>query len=201
MAGLFRAGPPAPVALPASDTALRGRQYLIGSDGADFPLALPAHTDPSFPKVFEYAGDETAGIAGVAAGVRAVIDAQLPRWGALVLRGVPLRGVGSAVGPSPPGGFTFSELLGATGLELTKYIGGVTTRDEAEPMVYPASEENPLVCMDLHQDNVYWPRPPQKLIFFYEQVARSGGLNPLLDMRQVGGPIDRWSAGARVGLV
>lgn len=113
------------------------------------------------------------------------------------MRGLPLKRVGveQAGGQNSRGAeqheqeqgrrqsYTFSELLLAMKINLTKYVGGVTSRAEAEPMVYPASEENPAVCMDLHQDNTYWPVPPKKLFFYYEQVAKSGGLNPLLDMR------------------
>lgn len=44
--------------------------------------------------------------------------------------------------------YSFSELLGAMKVNLTKYVGGVTSRAEVEPMVYPASEENPAVCKD-----------------------------------------------------
>jgi len=50
--------------------------------------------------------------------------------------------------------------------------------------VYPASDENPQVCMDLHQDNTYWPVQPAKLLFLYEKPADVGGLNPLLDVRR-----------------
>ena len=37
-----------------------------------------------------------------------------------------------------------------------------------------ASNENSHVSMDLHQDNVYWPVPPAKLFFYYEQPAAKG---------------------------
>ena len=73
---------------------------------------------------------------------------------------------------------SFSTLLTDMGFNLTRYVGGVTHRFETAPLVYPASNEDPQVSMDLHQDNVYWPSPPAKLFFYYEQPAAAGGTVP-----------------------
>lgn len=109
----------------------------------------------------------------LAQATRSFLDAHLHRHGAAILRNLPLQN-----------GQTFSDFLLQTGFALTEYVGGVTQRPQTAKMVYPASDEDPTVCMDLHQDNTYWPKPPAKLLFFYEKPAERGGLNPLLDMRK-----------------
>ena len=156
----------------------------MDSEADYFPERLNHSIDPDFPKVFTW--DSTCPSPTIGRVTRELVDAELHRCGALVLRGLPLRRRSAPpAAPSLENAYqaSFSEFLHSTGYRLTKYVGGVTLRPEAEPMIYPASEEDCRVCMDLHQDNTYWPHPPRKLFFYYEEPAKVGGLNPLLDMR------------------
>ena len=167
---------PSPVSqelLSPGDVQLKNRPFLIDSIEPYFPERLNPEVNPDFPKVFVLAldGNDTSSLPRA---TRELIDANLTKYGCLVIRGLPLR----------ESALSFSGLLHQMGYELTRYVGGVTARKESGCMVYPASDEDSQVCMDLHQDNTYWPEPPKQLFFYYEQPAEVGGLNPLLDVRE-----------------
>jgi len=159
--------------LPEHLISIKNKQFLIDSREAFFPTHVNPYPKSDFPMIFTYHGnfhqcDKTA----VSLECKSIIDANLHQTGCILFRGLQLNNE-----------FTFSDFLHKTGYELTAYIGGVAIRPEKEPMVYSASDENSAVCMDLHQDNIYWPKPPTKLLFHYEKVATKGGLNPILNMR------------------
>lgn len=191
------------------DSHIKNRPYLIDSKEEYFPESLKTCCQGGTPfvKLFQLRQQAAAAAACAAAGddgapgvcsqgsptsmgaqlkelgqqTRALLQGELHKHGVIVLRGLPLprqdANSSDVLG-------TYSEFLHATGYKLTKYVGGVTARQESEPMVYPASDEDPAVSMDLHQDNTYWPVPPAKLLFYYERPASVGGLNPLLDMKE-----------------
>lgn len=156
---------------------LDGRAYLAGSTGegvvggADerFPRHIAASSG-DFPAFYRF----DAGEALEPAALRSFIDAELDNEGCMLLRGLPAADAAS-----------FSKLLRSLGYRLTGYVGGVTNRTEIYPLIYPASDEDAGVSMDLHQDNTYWRVQPAKLFFFYERPAARGGLNPLLSVREL----------------
>jgi hypothetical protein len=172
----------APDLLDRDDVQLKQRPFLIDSAERYFPERLNPEVTPDFPKIFILArvGSDTSSLVRA---TRELVDENLPKYGCLVIRGLPLSGNTTCVDESQIG-VSFSEFLHQMEYKLTRYVGGVTARQEADFMVYPASEEDPRVCMDLHQDNTYWPEPPHQLFFYYEQPAAKGGLNPLLDVRE-----------------
>lgn len=154
---------------------IQGRPYLAGSNDTSLPALVKSSGDGSFPRLLSL--DQCEYITGMdvsslALSVRELLDSELLKYGAVVLRNLPLFDPKS-----------FSDFIAALGWSLKPYIGGVTSREEVAPCIYAASDEDSSVSMDLHQDNTYWPRPPTKLFFYYEQPAAIGGLNPLLDMR------------------
>jgi len=198
--------------IPVRDLILRDRPFLIDS-GEDWfpqrlraagkPLAGDTHDVEHFPAIFnveqrlmedEHAssmkltedpcdGDDLR-LSAWAEVCRCFLDDNLAKFGAIVLRGVPFARSGNHLAEEDT--FTFPDFLRATRYKMTPYVGGVTQRiqqNSDQVPVYPASDENPKVCMDLHQDNTYWPVQPAKLLFLYEKPADIGGLNPLLDMR------------------
>ena len=138
----------APSVVGINDARLCGRPYLIDSNEPYFPQTLNPEIDSDFPKVFclRSGAAESAGPAA-----KRLVDAELSNYGALVLRGLPLARDGA-----PQACMSFSNFLFSTGYDLTKYVGGVTIRPETDPMVYPASDEDPHVCMDLHQDSTHY---------------------------------------------
>ncbi len=171
-----------PDLLGRDDVQLKRRPFLIDSTELYFPERLNPEVNPDFPKIFvlDRVGDDSSSLIRA---TRGLIDANLPRYGCLVIRGLPLRGNTICVDETQSD-LSFSELLHQMDYKLTRYVGGVTARKESDFMVYPASDEDPQVCMDLHQDNTYWLEPPKQLFFYYEQPAEKGGLNPLLDVRE-----------------
>jgi len=171
-----------PELLNDDDVQLKNRAFLIDSKEAYFPERLNPEVNPDFPKIFnlDQANSDSAALIKA---TRELIDTHLPTYGGLVIRGLPFTGQNYGNSDSQ-NDISFSKLLQQLGYQLTRYVGGVTQREETGFMVYPASGEDPQVCMDLHQDNTYWPTPPQQLFFYYEQPAEVGGLNPLLDMRE-----------------
>lgn len=176
-----------PEFLSSGDVQLKNRPFLIDSREPYFPERLNPEVNPDLPKVFlleQAEGDSAALIKAT----RELIDAQLPTYGCMVIRGLTLVGKGDGSSGTHTK-LSFSELLQQLGYQLTRYVGGVTAREQSGFMVYPASDEDSRVCMDLHQDNTYWSTPPQQLFFYYEQPAEVGGLNPLLDVREYLGKI------------
>ena len=171
-----------PELLSDEDVQLKNRAFLIDSREAYFPERLSPEVNPDLPKIFHLDQVKSDSAALIKA-TRALIDAHLPTYGSLVIRGLPLEGQDHGISDGQ-NDVSFSELLQQLGYQLTRYVGGVTQREQSGFMVYPASGEDPRVCMDLHQDNTYWPKPPQQLFFYYEHPAEIGGLNPLLDMRE-----------------
>mmetsp|Transcript_43023 Transcript_43023/g.85201 ORF Transcript_43023/g.85201 Transcript_43023/m.85201 type:complete len:503 (-) Transcript_43023:260-1768(-) len=198
--------------IPESDLILRDRPFLIdaGEDwfpqrlrAAGAPLAGQTHDTEDFPAMFHVEEsliqDEHASIttcddaiceavrprlSAWAEACRWFLDDNLTKFGAIVLRGLPF--APSSCYTSEEEMLVFPDFLRATRYKMTSYVGGVTQRmqqNDDEVPVYPASDENSKVCMDLHQDNTYWPVQPAKLLFLYEKPADVGGLNPLLDMR------------------
>ncbi len=171
-----------PDLLSSGDVQLKKRPFLIDSREPYFPERLNPKVNPDFPKFFHLDPSECDSAALIKA-TRALIDTHLPAYGCLVIRGLPLEGQ-SADNRDQEKAFSFSGLLQQLGYQLTRYVGGVTAREQSGLMVYPASDEDSRVCMDLHQDNTYWSEPPKQLFFYYEQPAAVGGLNPLLDVRE-----------------
>jgi len=169
-----------PEILAETDLQLKNRPFLIDSKQSYFPQGINREVNPDFPKFFHLDRPECDSVALIKA-TRELIDSQLPNYGCLLIRGLPLVG---ETGSDSQQALSFSELLQQLGYRMTRYVGGVTAREQSSFMVYPASEEDPRVCMDLHQDNTYWPEPPKQLFFYYEQPAQIGGLNPLLDVRE-----------------
>lgn len=164
------------------DVQLKNRPFLIDSREPYFPERLNPEVNPDLPKVFLLDRAETELVALVKA-TRELIDTHLPSYGCMVIRGLPLASQAKD-GSDSQSTLSFSELLQQLGYQLTRYVGGVTARESSGFMVYPASDEDSRVSMDLHQDNTYWKDPPRQLFFYYEQPAALGGLNPLLDVRE-----------------
>jgi alpha-ketoglutarate-dependent taurine dioxygenase len=171
-----------PDLLNSDDVQLKKRPFLIDSRESYFPERLNPEVNPDLPKVFLLDRAECDSAALIKA-TRALIDTHLPTYGCLVIRGLALAGQDDG-SSGTQSALSFSDLLQQLGYQLTRYVGGVTAREQSALMVYPASDEDSRVCMDLHQDNTYWPEPPQQLFFYYEQPAEIGGLNPLLDVRE-----------------
>ncbi|MEH6550043.1 MAG: TauD/TfdA family dioxygenase [Pseudomonadales bacterium] len=174
--------PNTPDLLSNDDVQLKYRPFLIDSRETYFPAHLNPEVNPEFPKVFLLDSTECDSAALIKA-TRELIDTHLTTHGCLVLRGLPLTGHADNNNDTQSV-FSFADLLQKLGYQLTRYVGGVTQREQSGFMVYPASDEDSRVCMDLHQDNTYWPEPPKQLFFYYEQPAVKGGLNPLLDVRE-----------------
>jgi hypothetical protein len=145
----------------SQDIPMKGRAYLPGSREAGFyPESLGRdQIDADFPKVFVAETDRHPAAFNDAqqAGelVRRLIDTNLTKYGAVLLRGLPIAGVNQKLGPDEPtprpGSFSLSGLLGATEYSLMKYVGGGAKRREIDPNVYSASDREGRHCMSFHQ--------------------------------------------------
>jgi hypothetical protein len=65
----------------------------------------------------------------IGAMAKRMLDVELQKYGAIVLRGLPLKKSNDAT-KTPENAIQFSEFLASSGFNLTKYIGGVTIRPE-----------------------------------------------------------------------
>jgi len=125
-----------------------------------------------FPAVFGFQGIGDPASAGRE--VQELLEMELTRAGAVLIRGLPVH--------SPA---DFSAFMTATNMTLNEYIGGVTSRPEAAPMVTPASTEPGTVSMEPHTDDPHWTVPPTKLAFYCRQPPPVGGQALLADGRKV----------------
>mmetsp|Transcript_61524 Transcript_61524/g.179817 ORF Transcript_61524/g.179817 Transcript_61524/m.179817 type:complete len:418 (+) Transcript_61524:68-1321(+) len=151
---------------------VRDRRCLPDSHMHWMPEELPAARE-DFPAVFNFTGsDPNPELTGP--GLDALLAKHLPRFGAVVVKGLRLA--------SPAG---FAQLMHSTNMTLVDYVGGVTSRPVVAPKVTPASSEAPHVSMEPHMDNPYWPVPPERLVFWVQSPAQVGGQALLTDSRQV----------------
>ena len=138
------------------DIAMKGRDYLPGSrEPGFFPDALRKDAvDPNFPKIYSVAQVGSFNSAEQAGDlVRDLLDKHLTEYGAILIRGLPIKGVDLGPGePAARGGmYTMSELFAATKYTAMKYVGGGAKRREVEENVYSASDREGRHCMSFHQ--------------------------------------------------
>jgi hypothetical protein len=123
------------------------------------------------PAVYVYSG---SGGDDMGPDLRALIDRILPDHGAVLLKQLPIS--------SPQ---DFSRVSLSSNLTFMEYVGGTTKRPIIAPMVMPASDEPPSVCMEYHNDGSFGARPPTLLFLYCEQAPKQGGEALLYDSRKI----------------
>ena len=154
---------------------MRFRPSLPASNQTYLPLTLGAPT-ADFPAVYRYydRSKTTDSLKKHAQRLNGLLDTELPRTGALLIRGLPITSASE-----------YSALLHAAGMPLRDYVGGVTSRHEVSPKVTPASTEPSVIDMESHNDGTYRPLPPERLLLWCETPPTSGGQALITDARAV----------------
>ena len=166
LSGLFSREGAATLTVPPR---VRAREALPDTHHDGVPETLPG-ASADFPAVFRYRGEAAADAAGRA--LRALVDERSE--GAFVVRGL-TRGSSE----------DFARVVGASGLSLREYIGGVTSRPEVAPFVTVISTERNDLSMEPHNDNPYWRSPPTHLVIYVERPPAAGGQALLCDGTKV----------------
>ncbi|XP_032221032.1 dapdiamide synthesis protein DdaC isoform X2 [Nematostella vectensis] len=179
---MFRALSPKQIS-PKTDYMIAGRQFLPGSKGPGFPKLLRKPRE-GFPFAVQAYPDPSFSIEQWASQSRQFIDENLPRYGAILLRGLPLRESSDV-----------SDFALSLGYEAMKYPGGGAadrSLHDAAASVYTASNEPPEFTIELHHELGYLPTYPRKLVFFcvQEPAEGCGGLTVISDNKEFTSRLD-----------
>ncbi|XP_002735575.1 dapdiamide synthesis protein DdaC-like [Saccoglossus kowalevskii] len=160
---------------------LAGRRSLPGANEIDnaYPAFL-AQPRVNFPVIYTPsrkedlgAGDPVLNWVSVA---RDLLDTNLPRYGAIILRGLPI--------DSP---HAFSKFMCELGYQFMTYEGGTAVRQSVEKNVFTASGHPPSVCIEPHNEMAYSHRFPSKIFLFCEipPLPGCGGESVVVDIRDI----------------
>ena len=149
---------------------VRNREFLAGSGHDDFPPSVPDAGDMIPALAAEHVDGPPAVLA---AATREVIDATLPEFGGLLLRGLPLTGKAA-----------FEQLVEGLGYEPMGYQGGIAVRKNNSGVALNASEEDGRITLSPHNEMAYLSRYPRRIFFFCESEASEGGEVPVNDIRE-----------------
>jgi alpha-ketoglutarate-dependent taurine dioxygenase len=79
----------------------------------------------------------------------------------------------------------FSAFVQALDMEQMEYVGGVTPRRPVSGKIVTSTEFPSFLRIPVHQEMAYLARYPDRVAFYCEVPARTGGQTPLVDMRAV----------------
>lgn len=154
---------------PNTPSRLAGKEFLPGSTGDGFPKVLspPSETFPHAVRV------ETHSVDDCVVSCRRYLQENLPHYGAVLLRNLPLKTAAD-----------FSSLSQRLGYKGMTYQGGAVEREELDKTsgTYTASDEPPQAVIEHHNEMAYSPVYPSKLLFFCQQEPGEdcGGETPLV---------------------
>jgi alpha-ketoglutarate-dependent taurine dioxygenase len=110
----------------------------------------------------------------VSAQLKLLIERQLEKTGAILLRGFNLDGAEQ-----------FGRLVNSIGGELLQYVNGSTPRSQVHGNVYTSTEYPPERTIVQHNEMAYSRQWPTSLWFYCHQTADSGGATPLSDSHKI----------------
>jgi len=149
-------------AAPAPAPVIRGRPHLLDGDSPLAPETLPP-ARPDFPlRARPAAGARSTDLAAWARAARSLLDERLEDAGAVLLRGLPLRGVAD-----------FSAFVEGLGYEPMRYTG-VATRQEPAPRVLTVNRSAPERSIMMHNEMAYAETVPRHLLFYCERELGPG---------------------------
>lgn len=96
-------------------------------------------------------------------GCRGYLEENLPHYGAVLLRNLPLRTAAD-----------FSNLTQGLGCKGMAYEGGAVERQELDKNsgTYTASDEPPEAVIEFHNEMAYSPVYPSKVILFFQYCTK-----------------------------
>ena len=124
---------------------LRGRQFLPGSSGADFPEFLAEPRD-SFPLGVRVKNKNQSSLAELTVKCMEFVEENLPLYPVILFRGLPAKTAGD-----------FSIIAKAIPFKSMEYKGGNGIRLplDKDARVYAASEEPDLYTIEMHNEMAY----------------------------------------------
>ncbi|QFZ21363.1 TauD/TfdA family dioxygenase [Saccharothrix syringae] len=152
---------------PHFEVPVRHREFLAGSEHENFPDSVPDIGD----MIPVLGADGSVSPAAV----RAAVDEALPRYGGVLLRGLPLTAKAG-----------FEHLVANLGYDRTGYEGGIAVRANDAGVALNASQEDHRITLSPHNEMAYLPNYPRRILFFCESAATSGGEVPVNDIRETG---------------
>ena len=129
------------------------------------------------PAIWTFDGDEpmsNATSVDVLTTLRDVVDATICEHGGVLIRH--LKGVTTAQ--------DFEAVIEAVTPNLRDYIGGTSPRSVVRGKIMEATHVPPSWSIPLHQEMAYTKNPPDRIAFFCEKPAESGGHSTVGDMRR-----------------
>lgn len=149
---------------------VRNRAFLAGSAHDSFPETVP-DVGEMIPTLAASRVDCPRPV--LAAAVRAVIDAALPEFGGVLLRGLRLTDKAS-----------FEQVVADLEYARVGYQGGIAVRKNDSGVALSASQEDHRITLSPHNEMAYLPQYPRKIFFFCETAALHGGEVPISDIRE-----------------
>ena len=159
---------------------VRGRPHLTFSSRPELPVCINAPATSEFPFIAVASHPEglAASLQQYARETRVLLDSELTRRGAVLLRGVPLRSADD-----------FARFVAALGWKEVVLTGGGTFRTDVAPHgVRTASDEPPHQTIEPHMDMAHSASHPLRIAFFSlagSLPSGAGGETVLTDMRAV----------------
>ncbi|XP_032221164.1 dapdiamide synthesis protein DdaC [Nematostella vectensis] len=141
---------------PTCNDQIAGRKWLPGSHGRGFPKYL-AKPREDFPHALMAKSADMYSIDEIAKVTRQVIDEDLPKYGAVLFRGLTLYDVQD-----------FANFSLALGYKSMEYTGGAGNRQivNTQSQIYTASDDPSAYTIELHNELAYSPTYPRKLMFY-----------------------------------
>lgn len=135
---------------------------------------------PTFWRVSGGGGGSLADTCAWLADRREAIEEVLDREGALHIRG--LTALNSAA--------AFDAALGVLAPRLMDYVGGTSPRHAVHGQIVTATDLPENYTIPMHQEMSYTAKPPDRVAFFCEIAAGSGGATTVADAREITRRID-----------
>ncbi|WP_394836405.1 TauD/TfdA family dioxygenase [Pendulispora rubella] len=126
----------------------------------------------SFPPIVSPSGPGE--LPDFAESIRAAVEEQLTRHGAVLFRGFPVRG------PQD-----FERIVSFVTPDLLEYTFGSTPRSQLSGRIYTSTEYPAHQQIPLHNEQSYTAEWPLKIWFYCAKPALEGGETPLADSREV----------------
>jgi alpha-ketoglutarate-dependent taurine dioxygenase len=155
---------------PPFTVVVRNRAFLAGSAHQNFPDYVPDIGD-RIPTMVAERTDGDSPLLAAATGE--VINELLPRFGGVLLRGLPLADKAG-----------FEELVASLGYDGVGYTGGIAVRKQDSGLALNASAEDRRITLSPHNEMAYLSDYPRKIFFFCDIEAPRGGEVPINDIRE-----------------
>lgn len=138
---------------PTTPSRLAGKKFLPGSTGEGFPEVLSPPTD-TFPHAVKIENSGLDSMEDCVISCRRYLDENLPNYGAILLRNLPLKTAAD-----------FSNLSQGLGYKGMTYVGGAVEREEVDNSsgTYTASDEPPQAVIEFHNEMAFSPVYPSKV--------------------------------------